>query len=1375
MAAARASPLPAGQLIDNRFRLEELIGRGGTAAVYRARDEKNGRHLALKRALPGNDRQAERRRLLLEREYFTLAQLAHPRVIEVYDFGVDAGGAYYTMELLEGGDLAEAGAWPWRRACALLVDVASSLAILHSRGLLHRDISARNVRRGKDERAKLIDFGALSSIGVALDVVGTPPFVPPEALQMQVLDARADLYSLGALAYYLLAGRHAYPARRLGDLRDLWRSPPLPLKRFAPDAPAALHALVMRLLSLDRTARPATAAEVMRRLCALADLPMEEASEVSRAYLATPVLVGRQQLQLAAHKRMLRLTYGEGATFILEGAPGSGRTRALDACVLDGRLLGAHVARADGSLGADGDWAVARALCAQLFEALPEEAQASSRSLTPWLGSMLAELRGETTGDAPWPERNALIRGLREFVLALTDRERLLLAVDDVERIDEPSLALLAALAAHADRRALVIALTLGEDADARMRHDASLQFLCSHAERIHVAPLGAEQTEALLRSVFGETANLSLVSARVHALAQGNPRATMELAQHLVERGLARYEAGAWWLPAEISETDLPKTMASSLLARVDALPPDARELCDLTALADHAVLSSRDYEQLCASWEPARLFGALQELHTARVLLAHADHYAFTQRGFVPVLMSAMAPERMRELHGRFADVLNDHGEDVLARAEHLLRAGRAHEAIAALARLDLRMGQAPAALLMEALDAAEQQPLPELLLRELRLGLFMSSVFALHSEGFRRVAAQLVRALERESGLAAYRELTHEDPQARMQAALELTRERLQALPEMQRGFAPDEAMTRLMWLANGFAVVAIWTCDRALLESFPELSPLASQSPAIASTLHLLEVARLWIEGRLPQAMGICRGMLLQLEAASVRGPDAEQRDLVRNLCHQLLGMIDASLGIPEAEQHARALEDDRAFRMNAWRIRQLFQISQGDLVAARSCRRQADLLKLQEGFRPIAAVASDGFELMAHIGLGDLLGVQTSLAALEPLAAKHRGWLPLCWYGRAQYRALQGEWARALQLTEQGLLLVHPGTHFAFPFLAALRVTALTALRRAGEALEVGLDYRDQLERAELAGLPMLAPALASALSANGRHEEAFGQLEKAINACSHAAMSGVVLGNLFEQAAYLAVAANDQVRFEVTLAACALEYKKGHNPLLGTRLTRLVEAAQQQNLRMIQLLTLLDDVGFTAHLSEGGGVDPLHDRFAECVDRADRAHCALSLVLQQAERRTGYLYAATDDGLILLGGIPDDVPLVQVDAWIRGWFGGLPLRVGAADAPTETLESNTETERSTQSGAIVPLDLQPPRFVTGDGSEFEALPLMAADDPDRAVLGLFVLEVDQVRGRSRLMPTRSLLARIAEALRAHGDTPGCERDASVIF
>ena len=157
------------------------------------------------------------------------------------------------------------------RSAQLLRDVASALALLHSRRLLHRDVSPRNVRCTRDGRAKLIDFGTLVAMGPQTRIAGTPPFVPPEALHMQPLDARSDLYALGALAYYLLTGRNAYPARDIAELArgsgSAGRSGPTQLR---PELPRALDDLVMALLSLDARGRPASAAEVIERLTAIA-------------------------------------------------------------------------------------------------------------------------------------------------------------------------------------------------------------------------------------------------------------------------------------------------------------------------------------------------------------------------------------------------------------------------------------------------------------------------------------------------------------------------------------------------------------------------------------------------------------------------------------------------------------------------------------------------------------------------------------------------------------------------------------------------------------------------------------------------------------------------------------------------------------------------------------------------------------------------------------------------------------------------------------------------------------------------------------------------------------------------------------------------
>jgi serine/threonine protein kinase len=114
-------------------------------------------------------------------------------VIEVYDYGLTETGPFFTMELLDGGDLADRSPIAWREACALLYDVCSSLALLHSRRFVHRDVSPRNVRCTRNGQAKLFDFGTMAPMGVAKDVAGTPPYMAPEAVHGQALDARTDI------------------------------------------------------------------------------------------------------------------------------------------------------------------------------------------------------------------------------------------------------------------------------------------------------------------------------------------------------------------------------------------------------------------------------------------------------------------------------------------------------------------------------------------------------------------------------------------------------------------------------------------------------------------------------------------------------------------------------------------------------------------------------------------------------------------------------------------------------------------------------------------------------------------------------------------------------------------------------------------------------------------------------------------------------------------------------------------------------------------------------------------------------------------------------------------------------------------------------
>src|SRR5690349_19126289 len=140
-----------------RYRFLEALGQGGMAVVHRVLDQATGRQVALKRLhVPAHG--AARVGALFEREYLTLAQLAHPRIVAVYDYGIDAQGPYYTMELLDGGDLRRLAPADYRTACALARDVCSALSLVHSRRQVFRDLSPSNVRRTSDGPAKLIDF-----------------------------------------------------------------------------------------------------------------------------------------------------------------------------------------------------------------------------------------------------------------------------------------------------------------------------------------------------------------------------------------------------------------------------------------------------------------------------------------------------------------------------------------------------------------------------------------------------------------------------------------------------------------------------------------------------------------------------------------------------------------------------------------------------------------------------------------------------------------------------------------------------------------------------------------------------------------------------------------------------------------------------------------------------------------------------------------------------------------------------------------------------------------------------------------------------------------------------------------------------------------
>ena len=668
-----------------------MLGRGGMGAVYAATDLTNGKRVAVKR-MHASD--SDTMRELFKREFHTLHGLRHPNVIEVYDFGDDAG-LFYTMELLEGHDLGRAAPLTWRLVCDYLRQVAAPLALLHARRLLHRDVSPRNLWILPSGRLKLIDFGTLSSFGVPTEVIGTLPLLAPEWLFDQRegirVDQRADLYSLGALGYWLLTGVHAYAIVSEKDVPQCWMrplAPPSSLVALSPVAgleavPPELDALIIALLRTDPASRPESIAHVIDRIDAIAGPAHEQADHAVRGCLRSKAFVGRTHA-LSLLEEQLRDCAPAQNVIAIEAAPGLGRSRLLEELALCASLSGA-ISVLVRAREHDRPYGVANALALALCEQLPRQATAAAGAHAAELAQLSQELRGKlelpasAQGGKP-ASRQQLQTALSEWVLELVGKQRLLIFIDDLECCDEESARWLAVLARPlaqqgAQRVQLVLSLVCEPGIAPALAFDMFRSLAC----RVQLSPLTAAEVLELLHSVFGPATYLQRVAEVVYRESQGSPAHCLELLEHLIDRGLARYAEGTWTLPGHLPVSELPRSRSELHLARFRRVSTDAQRLARCLSICD-VPLSGGD----CNALSPLtgkQTAAALVELVLGGVLVESDRGYGFQHRSVREhALASLPAGERVRahELLGERLLASARDPLDGMRAGLHLYRAG-------------------------------------------------------------------------------------------------------------------------------------------------------------------------------------------------------------------------------------------------------------------------------------------------------------------------------------------------------------------------------------------------------------------------------------------------------------------------------------------------------------------------------------------------------------------------------------------------------------------------------------------------------------------------------------------------------------------------
>ena len=270
------------------YRLERAIGEGGMANIYLARHDLLKRPCALKILKPA--RASDEMIARFEREVQHASQLSHPNVVEIFDYGRSADGLfYYAMEYLEGTNLGELvareGAVPVARALPILRQLCAGLAAAHGAGIVHRDIKPENIMicvRGEErDVVKILDFGMVKRLDSehsrnltrGLRILGTPLYMSPERLQDPAdVDARSDIYAVGAVAFFMLSGRKLFEsADDLGlSSKILNEEPPRVSQAAAQPIPVELDLLVQACLEKKREHRPQRVADLIEALDALA-------------------------------------------------------------------------------------------------------------------------------------------------------------------------------------------------------------------------------------------------------------------------------------------------------------------------------------------------------------------------------------------------------------------------------------------------------------------------------------------------------------------------------------------------------------------------------------------------------------------------------------------------------------------------------------------------------------------------------------------------------------------------------------------------------------------------------------------------------------------------------------------------------------------------------------------------------------------------------------------------------------------------------------------------------------------------------------------------------------------------------------------------
>ncbi|HEX2052576.1 MAG TPA: protein kinase [Actinomycetota bacterium] len=694
-APAAAPPEPElPRVAGDRYIATAFLGRGGRKRVFRATDTRLDREVALSviRTSGLDDASIER----VRREAKAMARLGdHPNIVSIFDAGEEPDLIFLVAELMPGGSIDEQlaqanGPLPLDRVLSVARNVAEALRYVHEQGIVHRDIKPANVWLSHNGTAKLGDFGlATGALGNKLTsegmMLGTVAYMAPEQATGSKVDARSDLYSLGALLYEASTGKPPFAGDdAIAVISQQINTAPVAPSWHNPQLPAALEKLILDLLAKSPDDRPQSASDVLERLAVIslddtgvAEVQRPEDNPLDR--LAAGVFVGRE-----TESRELRLLYdaarsGSGGVALLVGEPGIGKTRLAEELLTYARMKGAQVltGRCYEGEGAPAYWPWIQVIRSSVHDRAAAAVASEMGSGAGYIAAIVPQVRDVLPEVAPpagsdlESSRFQLFDSVTTFLRNAARSRPLVVFLDDLHWADKPTLLLLEFLCRHV-RDASILVVCTYRDIELGRQHPLaqSLATIVREPRTRRILLRGLEKADVAryLKLTSGTEPSDVLVEA-LRAETEGNPFFLIETVRLLASEGRLDGSAASSW------RLTIPQGVKEVIGRRLDTLSAE----CNL--VLTFASVLGRDFGlpalELLTGKPAEEVLEVLDEAAAARVITPTPSGWRFAHALIRETLYEELSTAKRLRLHkaagGALERLLGDDADRALPELAH------------------------------------------------------------------------------------------------------------------------------------------------------------------------------------------------------------------------------------------------------------------------------------------------------------------------------------------------------------------------------------------------------------------------------------------------------------------------------------------------------------------------------------------------------------------------------------------------------------------------------------------------------------------------------------------------------------------------------